>query len=172
MTDNPRDLLNQFWHRSNIIEMIRYTIINLLGISAQQIEASLNQLLFLLYCCANVIIFLILISIDRSIISVYWFPAASDLSVEVDKTITEHVLTELRRRNLNVVACSFDGKSHLRVSTGMKGEPQTYMQVVRNHWDECKKVKTVQELIDVTAEETGEVKRLSLLCLLRIHRLR
>ncbi|XP_063685364.1 uncharacterized protein LOC134819365 [Bolinopsis microptera] len=104
--------------------------------------------------------------------SVYWFPAASDLSVEVDKTITEHVLTELRRRNLNVVACSFDGKSHLRVSTGMKGEPQTYMQVVRNHWDECKKVKTVQDLIDVTAEETGEVKRLSLLCLLRIHRLR
>jgi len=71
-----------------------------------------------------------------------------------------------------VVACSFDGKSHLRVSTGMKVEPHTYMQVARNHWDECKKVKNVQELIEITAEETGKVKRLSLLCLLRIHRLR
>ena len=45
------------------------------------------------------------------------------------------------------------------------------MHVARNHWDECKKVKTVQELIEITAEETGKVKRLSLLCLLRIHRL-
>ena len=65
---------------------------------------------------------------------VFWYPAATDLGVDVDKKVTEHVLEELQRRELNVVASSFDGKSHQRVTTGLKGEPHTLIQLAKDHW--------------------------------------
>ena len=95
--------------------------------------------------------------------------------MKVDKTITEFVLAELKRRGLNVVATSFDGKSHQRVTQGMHGEAQTVVQLVKDHWKSAKEVKTVQELQERIADQhavSSEVPRLALMALEKVTELR
>ena len=89
--------------------------------------------------------------------------------------MTEHVLEELQRRELNVVASSFDGKSHQRVTTGLKGEPQTLIQLAKDHWKNMKKIKTVHEIqLKLDSEENGlrAVPRLALIALRKLTGLR
>lgn len=116
---------------------------------------------------------------DVTYFPIFWYPAATDLGCEIDKAVTEYVLNELKRRGLDVVASSFDGKSHPRVTTGMKGEPQTLIQLAKQHWKTVKELKTVEEVRnkfylerEKQRKQTSKVPRLTLLALEKVTQLR
>lgn len=95
------------------------------------------------------------------------------MGVSIDKTITEFVLKELGQRGLDVVAASFDGKSHPRITTGMTGEPQTVIQLAKQHWKRMKDIKTINEFYEcIKNQENQGVPRLALLALQKLHTLR
>lgn len=107
-------------------------------------------------------------------ISGFWYPAGSDLTIDIDRKISREVIVELRKEGLNVKITSFDGKSHLRLVRNDNGDPATLLEVVRQFWGRCSEPDFTADAMKqgISEHQSSEPRRLSLLCMLKIENLR
>ena len=77
----------------------------------------------------------------------------------------------MRSQGLNIVATSFDGKSHGRIVRDDEARPTTATELQRQMWTNASDISR-EEIITFLESHQGGVKRLELICLFRIEELR
>lgn len=73
---------------------------------------------------------------------------------------------------MNIVATSFDGKSHGRIVRDDEGRPATATEIQRQMWSSAGNMGREEIIAFLKFHESPGVHRLELICLLRIEDLR